>query len=205
MGGDWVKKLLLFISSYEGEKSNSYYIANYIEKKLLGRVECSKILLSNNELNNIKDEVRNCDNIIFITSLRKDEFNKASKDFLEVIREENKNKDYNKEIKFSAILNGDVEVLSGVEKIEKLLEECMEICNKKYIVWQKGIGVLAKLNLWENGLENNDLEYDQLAIELEMFCQDIINEKRYHHNSFAIPKKGSGFFKFINNKIKQFT
>lgn len=200
-----MKKLLLFISSYEGEKSNSYYIANYIEKKLLGRVECSKILLSNNELNNIKDEVRNCDNIIFITSLRKDEFNKASKDFLEVIREENKNKDYNKEIKFSAILNGDVEVLSGVEKIEKLLEECMEICNKKYIVWQKGIGVLAKLNLWENGLENNDLEYDQLAIELEMFCQDIINEKRYHHNSFAIPKKGSGFFKFINNKIKQFT
>ncbi len=32
MGGDLVKKLLLFISSYEGEKSNSYYIANYIEK-----------------------------------------------------------------------------------------------------------------------------------------------------------------------------
>ena len=24
-------------------------------------------------------------------------------------------------------------------------------------------------------------------------------------NSFAIPKKGSGFLKFINNKIKQFT
>ena len=94
MGGDLVKKLLLFISSYEGEKSNSYYIADYIEKKLLGRVECSKILLSNNELNNVKDEVRNGDNIIFITSLRKDEFNKASKDFLEVIREENKNKDY---------------------------------------------------------------------------------------------------------------
>lgn len=69
----------------------------------------------------------------------------------------------------------------------------MEICNKKYIVWQKGIGVLAKLNLWESGLENNALEYDQLEIELEMFCQDIVNEKRYHHNSFAIPKKGSGF------------
>ena len=79
------------------------------------------------------------------------------------------------------------------------------ICNKKYIVWQKGIGVLAKLNLWESGLENNALEYDQLEIELEMFCQDIVNEKRYHHNSFAIPKKGSGFLKFINNKIKQFT
>ena len=92
-----------------------------------------------------------------------------------------------------------------LEKIEKLLENCMEICNKKYIVWQKGIGVLAKLNLWESGLENNALEYDQLEIELEMFCQDIVNEKRYHHNSFAIPKKGSGFFKFINNKIKQFT
>ena len=205
MGGDLVKKLLLFISSYEGEKSNSYYIADYIEKKLLGRVECSKILLSNNELNNIKDEVRNGDNIIFITSLRKDEFNKASKDFLEVIREENKNKDYNKEIKFSVILNGDAEVLNGIEEIEKLLEYCKDICNKKYIVWQKGIGVLAKLNLWESGLENNDLEYDQLAIELEMFCQDIVNEKRYHHNSFAIPKKGSGFLKFINNRIKQFT
>ncbi|GAA0066606.1 MAG: hypothetical protein E6748_09410 [Clostridium perfringens] len=200
-----MKKLLLFISSYEGEKSNSYYIADYIEKKLLGRVECSKILLSNNELNNIKDEVRNGDNIIFITSLRKDEFNKASKDFLEVIREENKNKDYNKEIKFSVILNGDAEVLNGIEEIEKLLEYCKDICNKKYIVWQKGIGVLAKLNLWESGLENNDLEYDQLAIELEMFCQDIVNEKRYHHNSFAIPKKGSGFLKFINNRIKQFT
>ncbi|HAT4306763.1 TPA: hypothetical protein I9080_000520 [Clostridium perfringens] len=200
-----MKKLLLFISSYEGEKSNSYYIADYIEKKLLGRVECSKILLSNNELNNIKDEVRKCDNIIFITSLRKDEFNKASKDFLEVIRAENKNKDYNKEIKFSVILNGDAEVLNGIEEIEKLLEHCKDICNKKYIVWQKGIGVLAKLNLWESGLENNDLEYDQLAIELEMFCQDIVNEKRYHHNSFAIPKKGSGFLKFINNKIKQFT
>lgn len=200
-----MKKLLLFISSYEGEKSNSYYIADYIEKKLLGRVECSKILLSNNELNNIKDEVRKCDNIIFITSLRKYEFNKASKDFLEVIRAENKNKDYNKEIKFSVILNGDAEVLNGIEEIEKLLEYCKDICNKKYIVWQKGIGVLAKLKLWESGLENNDLEYDQLVIELEMFCQDIVNEKRYHHNSFAIPKKGSGFLKFINNRIKQFT
>ncbi len=30
-----MKKLLLFISSYEGEKSNSYYIANYIEKKVI--------------------------------------------------------------------------------------------------------------------------------------------------------------------------
>ncbi|ALG48919.1 hypothetical protein FORC3_1542 [Clostridium perfringens] len=200
-----VKKLLLFISSYEGEKSNSYYIANYIEKKLLGKVECTKILLSDKVIDGIKDKVRKCDNVIFITSLRKDEFNRISKMFLEAIREENKNKEHNKEIKFSAILNGDVEVLSGVEKIEKLLENCMEICNKKYIVWQKGIGVLAKLNLWESGLENNALEYDQLEIELEMFCQDIVNEKRYHHNSFAIPKKGSGFFKFINNKIKQFT
>ena len=88
-----------------------------------------------------------------------------------------KNKEHNKEIKFSAILNGDVEVLSGVEKIEKLLENCMEICNKKYIVWQKGIGVLAKLNLWESGLENNDLEYDQLEIELEMFCQSRETKK----------------------------
>ncbi|EHK2327098.1 hypothetical protein QTH11_04765 [Clostridium perfringens] len=200
-----MKKLLLFISSYEGEKSNSYYIADYIERKLLGRVKCTKILLSDRELDYINYDFRNCDNIIFITSLRKDEFNRASKKFLEAIREENKKKDYNKEIKFSAILNGDLEVLSGIEKIENLLENCMEICNKKYIVWQKGIGVLARLNLWESGLENNDLEYDQLLIELEMFCQDIVNEKMYHHNSFAIPKKGSGFLKFINNRIKQFT
>ena len=89
MGGGLVKKLLLFISSYEGEKSNSYYIANYIEKKLLGKVECNKILLSDNELDGIKDKVRKCDNVIFITSLRKDEFNRISKMFLEAIREEN--------------------------------------------------------------------------------------------------------------------
>lgn len=200
-----MKKLLLFISSYEGEKSNSYYIADYIERKLLGRVECSKILLSDNELECIKYKIRNCDNVIFITSLRKDEFNSASKGFLDIIREENKNNNYNKEIKFSAILNGDIEVLSEIEKLEKLLENCMEVCNKKYIVWQKGIGVLAKLNLWKSGLENNYLEYNQLLIELEMFCQDIVNEKKYYHNSFAVPKKGSGFLKFIKNRIKQFT
>lgn len=67
-------------------------------------------------IDGIKDKVRKCDNVIFITSLRKDEFNRISKMFLEAIREENKNKEHNKEIKFSAILNGDVEVLSGVEK-----------------------------------------------------------------------------------------
>ncbi|WP_242648937.1 hypothetical protein [Clostridium perfringens] len=132
-----MKKLLLFISSYEGEKSNSYYIANYIEKKLLGKVECTKILLSDNELDGIKDKVRKCDNVIFITSLRKDEFNRISKMFLEAIREENKNKENNKEIKFSAILNGDIEVLSGVEKIEKLLENCMEICNRNILFGRK--------------------------------------------------------------------
>lgn len=197
-----MKKLLLFISSYEGEKSNSYYIADCIERKLLGSVECSKILLSDNELQYIKYKIRNCDNIIFITSLRKNEFNSASKRFLDIIRDENKNNNYNKEIKFSAILNGDIEVLI---EIEKLLDNCIEICNKKYIVWQKGIGVLAKLNLWKSGWENNYLEYNQLLIELEMFCQDIVNEKKYYHNSFAIPKKGSGFLKFINNRIKQFT
>ncbi|WP_300262699.1 hypothetical protein [Clostridium sp.] len=197
-----MKKLLLFISSYEGEKSNSYYIADCIERKLLGSVECSKILLSDNELQYIKYKIRNCDNIIFITSLRKNEFNSASKRFLDIIRDENKNNNYNKEIKFSAILNGDIEVLI---EIEKLLDNCIEICNKKYIVWQKGIGVLAKLNLWKSGWENNYLEYNQLLIELEMFCQDIVNEKKYYHNSFAVPKKGSGFLKFINNRIKQFT
>ncbi|HHD2751412.1 TPA: hypothetical protein ACOTG0_000153, partial [Clostridium perfringens] len=92
----------------------------------------------------------------------------------------------------------------GTEDLELLLENCMKICKKRFIIWQKGIGVLANLNLWRSGLEDNSLEYEQLLIELEMFCEDIINCKTYHHNSFALPRKGSGFLKFINKRIKHF-
>ncbi|MDZ4993927.1 hypothetical protein GNF80_13255 [Clostridium perfringens] len=198
-----MREVLLVIGSYEGSESNSYCIANYIEDNLGGRAKCSKVLLSEYYLKNINDDLKIYDNIVLISSLRKDKFNDLSERFLNLIS--NENKDINKNIYFSVILNGDLEVLKGTEELELLLENCMKICKKKFIVWQKGIGVLANLNLWKNGLEDNGLEYEQLLIELEMFCEDIINCKTYHHNSFALPRKGSGFFKFINKRIKHFT
>ncbi|ELC8441217.1 hypothetical protein QYB59_000213 [Clostridium perfringens] len=198
-----MREVLLVIGSCEGSESNSYCIANYIEGNLGGRVKCSKVLLSEYYLKNINDDLKIYDNIIFISSLRKDKFNDLSERFLNLIS--NENKDINKNIYFSVILNGDLEVLKGTENLELLLENCMKVCKKKFIVWQKGIGVLANLNLWKSGLEDNGLEYEQLLIELEMFCEDIINCKTYHHNSFALPRKGSGFLKFINKRIKHFT
>lgn len=203
MGGEFVKKVLLVIGSCDGSESNSYCIANYIEDNLDGRVKCSKILLSEYYLENINDDLKIYDNIVFITSLRKDKFNDLSERFLNLIS--NENEESNRNIYFSVILNGDLEVLRDTEELELLLENCMKICKKKFIVWQKGIGVLANLNLWKNGLEDNGLEYEQLLIELEMFCEDIINCKTYHHNSFALPRKASGFLKFINKRIKHFT
>ncbi|MDZ5252249.1 hypothetical protein [Clostridium sp. LIBA-8841] len=198
-----MKRVLLVIGSCDGSESNSYCIANYIEDNLDGRVKCSKILLSEYYFKNINEDLKVYDNIVFISSLKKDRFNDLSERFLNLIS--NENEEGNRNIYFSVILNGDLDVLRGTEELELLLENCMKICKKKFIVWQKGIGVLADLNLWKNGLEDNGLEYEQLLIELEMFCEDIINCKTYHHNSFALPRKGSGFLKFINKRIKHFT
>lgn len=198
-----MKRVLLVIGSCDGSESNSYCIANYIEDNLDGRVKCSKILLSEYYFKNINEDLKVYDNIVFISSLKKDRFNDLSERFLNLIS--NENEEGNRNIYFSVILNGDLDVLRGTEELELLLENCMKICKKKFIVWQKGIGVLADLNLWKNGLEDNGLEYEQLLIELEMFCEDVINCKTYHHNSFALPRKGSGFLKFINKRIKHFT
>ncbi|EGT3616556.1 hypothetical protein FHH43_09980 [Clostridium perfringens] len=200
-----MKEILLVIGSCEGSKSNSYYIANYIEKNLIGRIKCSKILLDEDYFKNINNDLNSYDNIVLISSLRKDELNNLSVRFLDLISNKNKDMSYDKDVYFSTILNGDSEILKGTEELELLLENCMKICKKKFIVWQKGIGVLANLDLWKTGLEDNSLEYEQLLIELEMFCEDIVNCKTYHHNSFALPRRENRFLKFINKKIKQFT
>lgn len=200
-----MKKILFFISSYDREKSNSYYLGEYIEKKLNGRAKCLKIILDGDEIRNIEKTLADCDNVILISSLRNNKLNDLSENFLNRIDEINKKEKFKKKICFSTILSGDIETLKEIEEIESVLDRFIKVCNKNNIIWQKGIGILAKLNLWESGLENNEIEYNQLLIELEMFCEDIINEKKYHHNSFAIPRKGSGIFKFINNRIKQFT
>lgn len=200
-----MRKVVLFISSYEREKSNSYLIGEYIEKNLIGKAKCKKIFLEEESFKCLNKELEEANNIVLISSLRHDKLNKFSKEFIYKIKEENKREDFFNSKKFSAILNGDSELLRETESLNLLLDYFNKVCNKSYITWQKGIGVLAKMNLFELGLEENFIEYEQLIIELELFCHDLLNDKSYHNNSFAIPKKGGGFFKFINNKLKGFT
>lgn len=200
-----MRKVVLFISSYEREKSNSYLIGEYIEKNLSGKVKCKKVFLEEESVRDLNREFKEADNIVLISSLRHDKLNKFSKEFIYKIKEENKREDFFRSKKFSAILSGDSELLRETESLNLLLDGFSKICNKRYITWQKGIGILARMNLFEIGLDENVIEYEQLIIELELFCQDLLNDKSYHNNSFAIPKKGGSFFKFINNKLKGFT
>lgn len=197
-----MKRVLILINDFKDKESNAYYISQCIKKSLIEKVEFSINFLEENFLYNFNNQIRDYNNVIFISSIKNNILNDFDRKFIEKIREENKRKSFLKEIKLSVILNENFDVFKESEPLNILLEDFRSACNKKNITWQKGIGVLVKDSLFEEGLEENYMEYEQLVIELEMFSQDILNNKRYHHNSFAVPKKSGKIFKIIKDKIK---
>lgn len=199
--GDFVRRVLIVIGSSEGENSNSYMMARYLKNILKDKVNYDEILL--NEIDSNSDKIKNFesyDNLIFISTLRKDDLSDISNKFIENI----KKKELNKNIYFSVILDGDKDILEKPEEVEPIIDMCMNICKQKKINWQKGIGVLSDINLWKKGLEVRELEYEHIIMELELLCQDIVNCKTYHHNCFARPLKSKRILGFFNRKIKSF-
>lgn len=202
-----MKDILIVVGSNEGKNSNSYYISKYIRRILKDEANFTNILLNEINEENIEKEIQSLkkfDNMIVIANLRKDELNQITYKFLEEFNKFMDNYNENNKLYLSFILNGDIDTLNKAEEINPILEKCNSLCKSENIIWQKGIGSLSNLEFWKKGLESDDGENNQLILEIEMFCQDIKNNKTYHHNSFATSIKGKGILAFLNKKLQQF-
>ncbi|MGG5461917.1 hypothetical protein [Clostridium sp. B9] len=202
-----MREILIVVGSNEGKNSNSYHIEKYIENILKYEANFTEILLSEVEESSSEKIIRNLeryDNLVFISNLRKDVLNNISDKFLMKLNEYFKKFKGDKSLYVSFILNGDIDTLKSAEEINFMLEKCNKLCEGENIIWQKGIGSISDLELWKRGLNSDESENEQLILELEMFCQDVKNNKTYHHNSFATPVRGKGILGFLNKKLQQF-
>lgn len=188
-----MKKVLFIIGSPKTPKSNSYAISKYIEGQLgCKEITCSMVrtleLLNDSEkLTSTLNDLYDYNNIILLTPLYVDGLPAAVTEVIEKFSRVKKQRNTNPY--FSVVVN-----CGFPEAIQT--KECLMICKdfSEYMGfnWQRGIGIGMGEAIGGNSITNLGKPYDLIRIELDIFCADILNDKRVNELCFIepyIPKK----------------